>query len=238
MTGASGRYPELAQSFTRVASIEQLAETLASIRQELPFEHLIYHSLPLGPSISEKSLQMLTYSPEWISRYVNEHYFELDPVVHLSRRAIAPFEWSADQAATVAQRSFFSDADRHGVGVRGVVIPIQEGSHRAVFSATSNHSAAEWERVGWEDVKMVAELAACVHRKVVELDGNVVADLTHAETECLQILLHGLTPKQVAAELMISESRARYLIQRATGKLQCKSSTQAVALAFARGLIG
>lgn len=230
---------ELERAIALATSVSGLSSVLDSIRGELPFEHLIYHPLPMGEVMSEDSTQLLTYSKEWQDRYVEKEYFAIDPVVHGSRRSVQLFEWSSDGLSSRETRAFFADAERHGVGRRGIVIPVSsQAGQRAVFAATSNRSVSEWERLTWKEVRMVAQLAAAVHDRVIEIERGDSAALTGGETTCLLKLLQGWTPKQIAGFLDISESRTRFLIKRAAGKLRCRTSAEAVAVAFARGVIG
>lgn len=63
---------------------------------------------------------------------------------------------------------------------------------------------------------------------VNRLDGSAYETLTNREQEVLQLLAEGLTNKQIAARLGISENTIKYHVNSVFGKLNAESRTEAV----------
>lgn len=229
---------ELEDQVRRAQSRGDLRLVMTSFLDELAFEHMVYHPLPLGPSIDEGSTQMLTYPQEWIERYLAEQYFAIDPVVLSVRQGVTHFEWSLAECPPGETQRFLLDAERHGIGRRGLSLSVYDSRGRAaIFSVTSNSSDREWGKLPWSQFRTVSQIAAAVHEKVLELEGGSTPKLSNGELTCLSLLLQGSTPKHAAGTLGVSENRVRAILQKACAKLKCKTTTQAVAVAYEKRLI-
>jgi len=66
---------------------------------------------------------------------------------------------------------------------------------------------------------------------------ELAESLTHREVEVLQMLAAGLSNKEIAARLKISEHTAKFHVASILGKLGAGSRTEAVSLAIRRGLV-
>ena len=67
--------------------------------------------------------------------------------------------------------------------------------------------------------------------------GELAESLTRRELEVLQMLAAGLSNKEIAARLNISEHTAKFHVASILGKLGAGSRTEAVALGIRRGLV-
>jgi NarL family two-component system response regulator YdfI len=67
--------------------------------------------------------------------------------------------------------------------------------------------------------------------------GELAESLTRRELEVLQMLARGLSNKEIAARLNISEHTAKFHVASILGKLGAGSRTEAVALGIRRGLV-
>jgi DNA-binding NarL/FixJ family response regulator len=67
--------------------------------------------------------------------------------------------------------------------------------------------------------------------------GELAESLTRRELEVLQMLAGGLSNKEIAARLNISEHTAKFHVASILGKLGAGSRTEAVALGIRRGLV-
>ena len=61
----------------RVQTLADLNDEIVLLRENLGVEHVVYHSV----SSSGDQYAALTYSQDWVSRYLAQDYARIDPVV-------------------------------------------------------------------------------------------------------------------------------------------------------------
>ncbi len=72
----------------------------------------------------------------------------------------------------------------------------------------------------------------------VALDPRVMIPLTPQQTACLKALALGASIKKIAKELGLSPRTVEHYLATLKDKLNCKTRSELIMLAFARGLIG
>ena len=65
----------------------------------------------------------------------------------------------------------------------------------------------------------------------------IASDLTPRELEVLRLLARGLTNKEIAAALSVSETTAKWFVKNILQKLAANDRTEAVTTAFERGIL-
>lgn len=139
-------------------SIVLVVEDVAKGRQRSGFERYRFchpRSLQIftssvfgGPSRNPRDtypFYCTTYPEEWTSVYLDRNYFEIDPVIDLSRTGFLPVDWSNIDRRSPRARSFFKEAVSFDIGRQGLTIPVRgPGGERSLFSATSNLPRSEW----------------------------------------------------------------------------------------------
>lgn len=88
-------------------------------------------------------------------------------------------------------------------------------------------------------VRRVAQGFRYIPQAVTErLDGSIFASrLTSRETEVLQLIVKGLSNREIAAQLGITEGTVKSFVNSILGKLGVRDRTQAVTAALRRGLV-
>jgi len=225
----------------RLENASQLADVQSVIeefRDVFSVDHMVYHW------VNSKCgrLGVGTYSGAWVSRYIQQSYIRIDPVVLGGFQRFHPVDWKDLDWSSKAARAFQADALEHGVGRQGLSIPIRgpKGQY-ALFTISHNASDEAWAgfiETAWRDLILIAHY---VNKKILDIEAEGVVDpspvLSPRENETLTFLALGYSRAQVAHTLCISENTLRVYIESARYKLGAANTTHAVSLAVSRGLI-
>ena len=224
-----------------------LADTLREIAAGIGVKHIAYLRLSSEKNIDTKLLTAeATYSPEWKARYFLKQYIRIDPVVAQGVNALLPFDWQ-ELEMTPAAAAFFADAQNHGVGGRGVSIPVRNRRNScALVSLTSDMDREEWEdfkRQNMMRLQLLSALidsAAAMYGKLPDsaapMSGRGPAapvKLSKREEQCLLWAARGKTYQETAEILGISFGSVKTHLDTARHKLHCLNLTHAVAVAIA-----
>ncbi|MBY6058888.1 helix-turn-helix transcriptional regulator [Leisingera daeponensis] len=237
--GISGSAVELLDEIESAASLDVLRHQITPlINQCFNADHIIYH----GICSSGRQFGWGTYPEEWISRYLEQGYIRVDPVIQRSRNCFHPIDWQRLDWSHVSVRKFFADAQAHGIGNQGFSIPIR-GPHGqfAVFSVNRSCSDEAWHEFTSQRTRDLILTAHAFNERVLQLQPDLVPQaiphLCKREIDALALLARGCGRAEAAAKLNISESTLRTYIETARSKLSAANTTQAVAIAASRGLI-
>lgn len=223
-------------------NLEELFVTLAKIRAKFGLANIVYHAVNIPGCAIRNPILLPTYDPAWVARYLERDYFAIDPIVTLGRTGFLPLDWSEIDRGSEQVRQFFREAERFGVGRRGVTIPVRgPGGERSLVTVTSNASEREWESNRVQHMREFQLIAHYLHDAAMRRSGlrmvEAMPTLSRREQECLQGISHGLTPKQIAAQLGVSITAIQLYLQSAKHKLGCTTTAQAVARAVILELI-
>jgi DNA-binding CsgD family transcriptional regulator len=183
-----------------------------------------------------------TYSGAWVSRYIQQSYIRIDPVVLGGFQRFHPVDWKDLDWSSKAARAFQADALEHGVGRQGLSIPIRgpKGQY-ALFTISHNASDEAWAGFIETARRDLILIAHYFNKKILDIEAEGVVDpspvLSPRENETLTFLALGYSRAQVAHTLCISENTLRVYIESARYKLGAANTTHAVSLAVSRGLI-
>jgi LuxR family transcriptional activator of conjugal transfer of Ti plasmids len=187
-----------------------------------------------------------SYPRDWIERYAEENYMDVDPVFRRGRMPGPAFLWDCrDQtaASSARERRFLDDA--LSVGIRaGVTVPIIAGFGRfAMLSFAADEAVPELERIV-QDAKDVLQTmsVAChahVHARFTDVSSGIETNvpLTQRERQCLAWASSGKTREETAMIMSVSDRTVRFHLDNARQKLGASTITHAVALAMRRGLL-
>jgi LuxR family transcriptional regulator, quorum-sensing system regulator CinR len=229
----------LEEAYAIIADTADMEETIVKLRDILNVDHLVYHSSKLGASPSADPYIRLTYPATWIKRYLQMGYIDIDPVLREGFLRALPFDWSELTIQNAAEAAFLVDALAHGVGPRGLSIPLRSlQGHRALFSISFSRSEEEWVHFLENTKHARIQIANRVHSRVVrEMFGEDRPHLTTRELECLRWIARGKNTSEIAVILNISPYTVRDFLKSARHKLDCVTSAQAVNKAVKSGLL-
>jgi DNA-binding CsgD family transcriptional regulator len=235
-------FEQARSAIERAQSVDQLSGVLADWRDESGLAHLVYHAVKVPASDKSNALLLLTYDDAWVQRYLERDYFRIDPVVAAGRRGFLPIDWLTVERHSSEARHFFAEAESFGVGRHGFTVPIRgPAGERALFSMTTNATDEHWHRWRFSHLRDFHLLAHYFHDRAMQLAGlragDVLRPLSAREKQCLERLIVGQAPGQIAAALGLSVSAVHAYLRSARRKLQCATIEQAIAKAIRLDLV-
>jgi DNA-binding CsgD family transcriptional regulator len=222
----------------RVSALGELNGEISGLRDTLGVEHIVYHSV----NSTGEQYAALTYSAEWVGRYIDQDYARIDPVVQGCFRRFQPVNWKQLDWSGRPARSLLGEAIEAGVGNQGLSLPVRGPSGQfALF--TVNHSCRDetWAAFTAEHARDLILASHFVNLKALELErgSDVISanTLSPREIDALTLLAKGLNRAQAADYLAISEHTLRAYLESARHKMGAMNTTHAVVRALSIGLI-
>lgn len=215
---------------------------LKHVKELYGLSHVAYLCINLPTSESGSVYFQGTYSDSWVRYYKSHDLALVDPVTREGLSSIVPLDWDVLRLKHPKFSFVFDEAKNHNVGKRGMSFPIR-GVHGelALFTITADVSEKEWEAMRRILVRDMQVFAAHFHNKILHASGadtfKLVQDLSSREVDCLSYVAAGLTLQSTADRLRITERTVRFHLENARVKLDCLSTSQAVAKAVALGFV-
>lgn len=229
---------EFIEKLQQVETRAELNDSVIGLRDSLGVEHVVYHSV----NSTGEQYAALTYSPEWVERYLDQDYARIDPVVQSCYRRFHPVQWKQLDWSSKPARNFMGEAIEGGVGNQGFSVPIRGPSGQFALFTVSDHASDEaWLRYSREHTAELILISHYINQKALEIERG--SDLLEArslsprETDALTMLALGYSRAQAAESLAISEHTLRVYIESARFKLAASNTTHAVARALSFGLL-
>jgi DNA-binding CsgD family transcriptional regulator len=233
-----GLLEEFIERLQTVETLDLLNTEIQSLRDKLDVEHVVYHSV----NATGGQYASLTYSQDWVERYLEQDYARIDPVVQGCYQRFHPVDWKRLDWSGKPVREFLGEAIDAGVGNQGFSVPIRGPSGQfALFTVSHRARDQLWQKYAAEHARGLILMSHYVNQKALELEKGT--DLTPArnlsprERDTLTMLAMGYSRAQAADSLSISEHTLRVYIESARHKLGALNTTHAVARALALGLL-
>lgn len=223
-------------------------EALVRLTQDLCFEYFTYAtgSVP-SPTRDSRSYVWTNMPLEWVHRYDERSYFEVDPRISETIHAATPLLWDRHTfPESRRRREFFDDAARHGLR-SGIAVGLRDPSRAqsAFYLSSGRPRIDEAFRAQCEERQ--GEIVLLAHFVHAMLTASVVdrglpapiegAPLSPRETECLQLAAKGLTSGHIADALGIGERTVHFHFGNLLAKLGANNRQQAIARAVAAGIV-
>lgn len=226
----------------RVRQPVELYSALAEVRRSYGFAHATFLVVRTGMSSLPYPFFCTTYPSEWTDTYLRKNYFEIDPVIAISRTGFLPVDWYVLRGSSEKSKAFMRDARAFGVGRHGLTVPVRGANgERSLFSVTSDIHRLNWRRLRDSSICELQILSHYLHDKAVLVSGLRAGRehdvLSRRERECLQLIARGELPKRIAATLQISEGTVRLYLRLARRKLGAATLYQAIARASFQEII-
>ncbi len=232
------RLAEFIERLQRAKTLDDLQSAILGLREQFGVDHLVYHSV----NSTGQQYAVLTYSPAWVERYLEQGYARIDPVVQGCFQRFHPVDWKRLDWSGRAARSFLGEALDAGVGNQGCSVPIRGPNGQfAMFTLSGRMGDDDWQKLTAEHVGDLILIAHFVNQKALEIergtDFHVRQSLSPREVDVLTMLAMGLNRAQAADSLAISEHTLRAYVESARCKLGAANTMQAVARAIAEGFV-
>jgi DNA-binding CsgD family transcriptional regulator len=224
------------------ANFDALRVAVSRLLEPYNLKHAVYHALRIPGAEKEHPFLVFTYPQEWIDRYFQKKYYNIDPVVIQGERSMLPVDWSTLDRSSAPVQALFGEADDVGLGRQGLTFPIRGAlGDSAIFTVTSNASTKEWEHTRLCYLRDMQILGNYIHAIALKLSGvkmpDYLARLSRREKECLQLAAVGMTISTTADKLCLSDRVVRGYLDSARHKLEAVTKSQAVAKAIALGIV-
>jgi len=183
----------------------------------------------------------LNYPDDWVTRYFEKRYQEIDPIVLLASSRSAPMVWSNLQSGddlSPKQKQMFSESREAGL-LNGLSIPVHGpiGEGYVVSLATdttksdNSHSLATLQVLAIQFQLAYSQIAR-QHPEV-----KVGFHLTERERECLAWTARGKSAWAIGMILGVSEHTVNFHLKSAMKKMGTTNRVTAVVSAIQNGLI-
>ena len=92
--------------------------------------HFTYFSRrAVTSSTASENVILTTYPGDWLTRYQEERYHLIDPVISLGMNSILPLDWSLIPQNSSLVRKFFGEAADFGVSPRGLTVSLRDAQN-------------------------------------------------------------------------------------------------------------
>jgi len=192
----------------------------------------------------EKPVLLHSYAQEWVDRYVENDYANIDPVVETGLASVVSFGWGGNKYRKVLgdkSRAFMDEASEFGLA-KGYTVPVhgvrgEVGALSVALSNTSQESEKHFQAFSHEIQLIALHFHTQMGERILSQEKHKQIRLSKRERECLLWAAEGKTAWETGEILKISENTVREYIKNACRKLNVHSKNHAVVKAMVLGLI-
>ena len=195
-------------------------------------------NIPLGPE--RKRFVQCTYSDRWVKHCVSREALGISRLASLALALPTTLDWSELPETADTQRLFFH-AQGEKSGRQIVSIPLRPlVGETAIFFVAAEMPPDEWRAQKKTMLREFQVLASYFHQHILRIYGHDAESqmlVSARELDCLKWVAAGKTAWEASVILGISERTVRFHLNAAREKLNCLTTTQAVAKAVSQQLI-
>ena len=222
---------------------------VSSITRHLGFDTFLYATSAMPRPHHEGKAYVFTTLPlQWVARYDQMAYVEVDPRITMTWDSAIPLIWDQGTVRGRGERSdaFLDDALTHGIA-SGVSFMFHGPRDSHVLVALNSgvehidHMRREAIARNLPDILMFGHYFHEIFmRAVIEAGASpraAGAPLSKREQECLTLAAHGLTSDDIAFKLDIRARTVQFHFDSIRSKLGASNRQEAVALAVQSGIV-
>ena len=201
--------------------------------------HIVAENLRAIPV--ETGLVRQNFPKDWVKRYLEKSYADIDPVIEQSRREARPFHWfDVDKKLNfnAKQKEFLEELKSAGL-TDGIAVPVFGPKGTMAYFGLGTLE----DQLDISDADMMELQFACLqtHNRYIELahidDETPIKRLSPRESEVLSLVAAGLSNNYIAERLNISENTVDTMLRRVFAKLGVNNRISAVLRGIGSGLI-
>lgn len=215
-----------------------MIDVAQSVLQDYGVSQVCY----FASSTSNSSSDIATnYPSDWAQHYMQNRYFEVDPVLSQIWKGHRPINWVDVKENTPVVQKFFGEAGEFGISSHGLTIPIRDTERRcAYFSVSTDVSLQEWRQIVDRYNQTFRNFAFLFHvyfRQSKCTAPMIKSGLSEREIQVLSWAAGGKSAWETSQILGISQRTVDSYIRSCLKKLEVTNKTQAVATAAACNLL-
>ncbi len=232
---------EIVDKSLHIATESDFSSLLQDVRKLVPSEHTVCalaETTPSGRYVGPLQLVNINYPTDWLSRYIEADYSNIDPILkhHFTHYGAQVWSRTYRFAQSYKERAFIGEAAEFHL-TQGITIGVKCATQPmgSLFSFSGQKMGEHQRHVG-----LLQQLVPHLHQALQHLTFlSFAADplLTSREREVLLWIKDGKTNWEISKILMISERTVRFHVTNLLNKLQASTRGHAVAVALQQGLI-
>lgn len=223
--------------------IQERAEGIAFLKvakSVYPLTTTSYLGLNIPLGAERKRFVQCTYSDQWVKHCVSLEPLNISRLASLTLALHTPLDWS-DLPETPDTQKLLRHAQGMTAGRQILSIPMRPlVGETAIFFVAAEMATDEWEAQKKTVLREFHVLASYFHQHILRIHGHNAETqilVSARELDCLKWMAAGKTAWEASVILGISERTVRFHLNAAREKLNCLTTTQAVAQAVSRQLI-
>lgn len=228
---------EQLQTLITAQNAQELLQNLVKTAHVLEFDYCAFGLRAPYPLTAPKAVLVSNYPEAWQTRYLDNRYLEVDPVVRHGMQSTALLAWEAQPAATAFWEEAHAQGIRHGLSQSYCDTQKIAGMLTLARSAEAIGARELAEKAplfAWLTQLAYAGFAKFLRLELIALTEN---PLTRREIDVLRLTAEGKTASEIALLLTISERTVNFHINNTLAKLGAANKTAAAVQAALLGFI-
>jgi DNA-binding CsgD family transcriptional regulator len=231
---------ELAGGMTGIEERDEGIAFLKVAKSVYPISLTAYLAFNIPVNAQPRRYLQCTYSDQWVKHCVSREMLAPNRLAALGPALRGPLDWN--ELPEMDETSPLIDLTRGALAGRHLLsFPLRAlAGEAAVFCVAAEMPAADWQLQKARILPDFQALANYFHQHVLRIYGHDASSailVSARELDCLKWVAAGKTAWEASIILGISERTVRFHLNAAREKLDCLTTTQAVAKAVSQQLI-
>jgi LuxR family quorum-sensing transcriptional regulator LasR len=228
-------------SISQVKDVKDLSSIAKKISGNLGFSQILIALKSSAEESNDSALITSTYSVQWRTRYEQEGYVSLDPVVAHSLASSLPMIWCTEIYRTEEELAFYEELISYGL-TQGVTLPMHGAKGQVGLISLRWHGSSllKYKNQILEAVPSASLLRDFLLDRVICLMGPSAeqpVQLTCRELEILKWSAVGKTSWEISMILSLSTDAVSFHLRNIRKKFMVNSSKMAVIKAVRMNII-